>query len=124
VLGHEDGHQEVTELPLPADTTGNKNAVQSWGSTISYGKRYVGLTLLGVATEDEDDDAKAAGALAAGGVITEDQVAELQKMVVSTNTKLPAFFRMLGVEKLEALPAAQFGMAQRFLQMKKEAQAQ
>lgn len=61
VLGHEQGHSEQTEMRLPQDLSGNKNPVQAWGSSASYGKRYVTLTLLGIATEDEDDDG--AGAL-------------------------------------------------------------
>lgn len=56
VLGHAGGHAEETAMTLPADMTGNKNPVQAWGSTASYGKRYVTLTITGIATEDEDDD--------------------------------------------------------------------
>jgi hypothetical protein len=83
VLGHEAGHQETTSLSLPADTTGNKNAVQAWGSSVSYGKRYVGMTLLGIATEDEDDDGKAAGGQAKQ-CITEEQAEQLSKLVAKT----------------------------------------
>jgi hypothetical protein len=83
VLGHEAGHQETTSLSLPADTSGNKNPVQSWGSSISYGKRYVGMTLLGIATEDEDDDGKAAGAVPRQ-CITEDQAEALAELVKKT----------------------------------------
>lgn len=61
VLGHSGGHAEETAMTLPADMTGNKSPVQAWGSTASYGKRYVTLTITGIATEDEDDDG--AGAL-------------------------------------------------------------
>lgn len=60
VLGHEAGHHETTELLLPADKSGSKNDVQALGSSISYGKRYVALTLTGIATEDDDDGQKAA----------------------------------------------------------------
>lgn len=60
VLGHCDGHTEQTEMTLPADTTGGKNLVQAWGSAASYGKRYVTLTLTGIATEDDDDGRGAA----------------------------------------------------------------
>lgn len=60
VLGHAEGHTEQTEMTLPADNSGGKNIVQAWGSSASYGKRYVALTLLGIATEDEDDDGRAA----------------------------------------------------------------
>jgi len=62
VLGHADGHTEQTQMRLPADTSGAKNAVQAWGSSASYGKRYVTLTLTGIATDD-DDDGRAATAV-------------------------------------------------------------
>ena len=83
VLGHEDGHQEATKLALPADTSGNKNVVQAWGSSISYAKRYVAMTLLGIATEDEDDDGKKAGAPAIEQ-ITEQQVEQLGALIQKT----------------------------------------
>jgi hypothetical protein len=41
VLMHKDGHREETSMLLPADISGNKNAVQAFGSSTSYGKRYV-----------------------------------------------------------------------------------
>lgn len=56
VLMHKGGHREETAMLLPADTSGNKNAVQAFGSTTSYGKRYVLCALLNITTRDEDDD--------------------------------------------------------------------
>ncbi|MEE3214546.1 MAG: ERF family protein, partial [Pseudomonadota bacterium] len=41
VLMHQDGHREETSMLLPADTSGSKNVVQAFGSSTSYGKRYV-----------------------------------------------------------------------------------
>ena len=60
VLGHAAGHTEETSMRLPADTSGAKNSVQAWGSSASYGKRYVTLTLTGIATSDDDDGRAAA----------------------------------------------------------------
>lgn len=62
VLGHSGGHSESTSMKLPADTSGAKNAVQAWGSSASYGKRYVTLTLTGIATDDDDDGRAATNA--------------------------------------------------------------
>jgi hypothetical protein len=61
VLRHEAGHKEEVELLLPADTTGNKNAVQAIGSTVTYGQRYVAKMLLNLTSRGEDDDGRAAG---------------------------------------------------------------
>jgi hypothetical protein len=50
VLMHKDGHREETSMLLPADMSGNKNAVQAFGSSTSYGKRYVLCALLNITT--------------------------------------------------------------------------
>lgn len=41
---------------LPADVSGNKNAVQAFGSSTSYGKRYVLCALLNITTRGQDDN--------------------------------------------------------------------
>ena len=62
VLTHKDGHREETTISLPADSSGNKNAVQAVASSVSYGKRYTAGALLNLTSHGEDDDAFAAGA--------------------------------------------------------------
>ena len=56
VLMHKDGHREETSMLLPADTSGSKNAVQAFGSSTSYGKRYVLCALLNITTRGQDDN--------------------------------------------------------------------
>lgn len=60
ILMHRAGHRESTTMLLPLDTSGSKNAVQSVGSSTSYGKRYVMSALLNLTTRGEDDDGHAA----------------------------------------------------------------
>ena len=55
VISHKLGHSERTSLSAPADTSGNKNAIQSIGSTVSYLKRYTLSNALGLSSEDDDD---------------------------------------------------------------------
>ena len=59
VLMHKDGHREETSMLLPADMSGNKNAVQAFGSSTSYGKRYVLSALLNITTRGQDDNGNA-----------------------------------------------------------------
>src|SRR3984885_1337196 len=40
ILSHKAGHSEETTLAGPADTSGNKNAIQAIGSTLTYLQRY------------------------------------------------------------------------------------
>lgn len=60
VLSHRGGHSESTTIKLPADPSGNKNAVQAVASSVSYGKRYTAGALLNLTSHGEDDDAFAA----------------------------------------------------------------
>jgi len=60
VLRHKSGHRESTQLHIPLDTSGSKNAVQAVGSSVSYGKRYVLSALLNITTSDDDDDGQSA----------------------------------------------------------------
>lgn len=61
VLGHRGGHTEETTLSLPLDTSGAKNNVQGWGSSVSYGKRYTAFALLNISARGEDDDGNGPG---------------------------------------------------------------
>jgi len=59
IITHAKGHSESTSLTASPDTTGSKNAIQAIGSTISYLQRYTLLSLTGLATCEQDDDAVA-----------------------------------------------------------------
>ena len=115
VLGHRDGHTEQTDIVLPADASGSKNAVQAWGSSISYGKRYVALTLLGIATEDDDDGRKAV----AGPTISQEQEDKLREAIEAGGRNLPKFCEFYRVEKLSDLPAAKFDGAMTLIKGKR-----
>ncbi len=105
ILGHEGGHSEETQFSAPPDTSGNKTQIHAIASTISYGKRYVTLTLTGIATEGEDDDAKKA---TAGATITEEQAEEIKAALDETGGLLPRFCAYWKLEKLTDLPTAKF----------------
>lgn len=55
ILSHKDGHSETTTLAGPSDTSGNKNAIQAIGSTLTYLQRYSLIQMLGLATSNDDD---------------------------------------------------------------------
>jgi hypothetical protein len=55
ILTHREGHRETTDMVLPVDASGSKNAVQAIGSSVQYGKRYVMCALLNISTGDDDD---------------------------------------------------------------------
>lgn len=55
IVSHKDGHKETTSITSVYDTSGDKNAVQSIGSTIKYLKRYTIESALGIVASDDDD---------------------------------------------------------------------
>lgn len=56
IISHVDGHSEKTTMKGGKDGSGNKNAIQSSGSTVSYLQRYSLIGALGISTADEDID--------------------------------------------------------------------
>ena len=61
ILRHDGGHKTETPIPVPLDTSGGKNNLQGYGSSLSYGKRYAATAALNLITEGEDDDGQRGG---------------------------------------------------------------
>ncbi|MBS9403706.1 ERF family protein [Halomonas sp. TRM85114] len=80
VLMHQDGHREETSMLLPADTSGSKNAVQAFGSSTSYGKRYVLCALLNITTRGQDDNGQTAAAVKG---VTTFQASQLKQLIAA-----------------------------------------
>ncbi|SFU48506.1 ERF family protein [Halomonas korlensis] len=80
VLMHQDGHREETSMLLPADTSGSKNAVQAFGSSTSYGKRYVLCALLNITTRGQDDNGQSAAAVKG---VTTFQASQLKQLIAA-----------------------------------------
>lgn len=53
---HIGGHSESTTLCAGPDTTGSKNSIQAIGSTVSYLQRYTLFAILGLASQEMDND--------------------------------------------------------------------
>ncbi len=64
VLSHRGGYVERATMTVPLDESGAKNSVQGLGSSTSYGKRYVAISMLNLTSGGEDDDGKGGKALA------------------------------------------------------------
>jgi hypothetical protein len=56
IVTHEKGHSDSTSLTAPPENSGSKNAIQAYGSTVSYLQRYTAFSILGLASVDEDTD--------------------------------------------------------------------
>ena len=117
VLQHSAGHKEQTTIKLPADASGNKNAVQAVASAVSYGKRYTASALLNLTSYGEDDDAYKT----AVERVTEGQAATLRDMLEATGSNEAQFLRWLKVDSIENIPAKAYDTAFKALKAKEKA---
>lgn len=101
ILSHKAGHSEETTLCGPADTSGNKNAIQAIGSTLTYLQRYSLVQMLGLAAAADDDGSAAAG----GEVISEKQADDLRDLMEAVGADKPRFLKFFKIEKIDDLPA-------------------
>ena len=111
-VAHDDGHERVEFADLPIDATGiqgkaNKTGTHAFGSTMSYGRRYLTLLIFNVTTKDAtvDDDGNAAGAQA---FVSDDQVATIDSMLAETKTDRAAFLKWAKAERVEDIEARHY----------------
>ncbi len=108
-LMHVAGHSKTTSIELPRDRSGSKNAVQSVGSSQTYGQRYTAQAILGLSLgEDVDDDGAGAGAKT---TITADEYFQLRNLLEEAQADEAKFCQFLKVKDLEELPSRMFANA-------------
>lgn len=111
IVTHLDGHCVSSPMTGPLDTSGNKNAIQSIGSSNKYLFRYTLEAALGLASSEMDDDGKGATVVE---YITEDQWRELGTLLAQVNdpTVNEEYFCMcFRIEGMDLLPVNMFKKA-------------
>jgi len=118
VVSHAGGHSETHHADVPADGVGikgnsNKTATHAFGSTMSYGRRYLLCMIWNIATADNDGN---------NGqnrkVITADQFVELQGLIESSGADEDKFLLAYGASSLEEFPLDKLTHAKQQLEKK------
>jgi hypothetical protein len=110
-LAHRDGHSEENSLPGPLDTSGNKNAIQAIGSTVTYLQRYTLKAALGLAASIDDDGQ---AGFTAPATINDAQVEELVALLDDAGCEsedIAKFCSTFRIQGLADLPASKMGEA-------------
>lgn len=123
VLTHVGGHSKKTVLEGSPDDSGNKNSIQQVSSTIAYLERYTFLAATGLATEDQDDDGRGAGATEQKPHVTEEQIANLEALITEVGANREAFLKLCKVESLADILAENYAGAVRRLEDRRKAGA-
>jgi hypothetical protein len=119
VLSHEDGHSEETTLSAPSDTTGNKNAIQAIGSTITYLSRYSLMASLGLSASEDDDGRSAGKSEDQLRTISPEQVKTILALLDETDSDIEKFCQMGKISAVPEMLASQFDSAVQLLNQKK-----
>lgn len=122
IVSHREGHSEENTLVGPRDDSGNKNPIQSIGSTITFLQRYTLKPALGLAASN-DDDGKASSQTVDDGPITEEQATTIRALIEETETDIAKFCELMKVESIPELPASQFARVIASLEAKKRKMA-
>jgi hypothetical protein len=120
IITHRLGYFEETTLSGPRDDSGNKNAIQQVGSTLTYLQRMTLKAALGLAAAEDDDGQKSDAETS--GPISQDQTAKVLALIEATDTDIEKFCRYFNVEAVPKLTASQLPRALAFLEKKKGAQ--
>jgi hypothetical protein len=120
ILFHASGQSIRETLTIPV----GKMDAQSLGSAATYARRYSLMSLLGLASEDDDGESAAAsinGGKSAPGVtgpISPAQADELKMDIIHSDADLPRFLKTFGISRIEEMPAARFAEAKHKLELK------
>lgn len=114
-IAHSGGHIESDTAALPADKAGtkgvvNKTDLHAFGSTATYGRRYLKLMLFDIATRDDD------GNKAGKATISAEQAAELDRLADEVGANKEAFFNYAKINGFEDILVKHFGRAKRDLE--------
>jgi hypothetical protein len=114
-LMHVAGHTQSASMDLPLDTGPGRSNIQSRGSTLSYGQRYVTKMLLNLVFEGEDDDGQEDQ-----GYVTPDQIAQLELLLLETGSNITKWLEVIGAPSVEEIKFVAFPTAKNSLLRKKE----
>ena len=116
ILTHRQGHYEETTLAGPRDDSGNKNAIQQVGSTLTYLQRMTLKAALGLAASDDDDGRKSEEPV---GKINAAQVSRILALIEETGSDTQKFCQYMGVEAVVDITATELPRALAMLERKK-----
>jgi len=114
VVSHRDGYSEETTLTASRDETGNKNSIQSVGSTVTYLQRYTLKAALGLATADDDDG----GSGLPPAFIDEDKQKHLLAKIDKSGSDLAKFLKWLGAKDLTEVTEQSYARGMKALERK------
>jgi hypothetical protein len=119
LCAHSGGYERQYQADVPIDNTGpkgtqNKTMTHGFGSTMSYGRRYLICLIFNITLTNEDKDGNQPGS-----VITEDQVTNLMDLAKEVKADRQKFLAYMNVEQLADIAAKDYQKAVKALEAKR-----
>jgi hypothetical protein len=108
ILSHEAGYSEENSLEASEDKSGQKNAIQSIGSTITYLQRYTLKEALGIGAKRDDDGMSSEDA---DPMITADDAVYIEQLITDTGGDRDRLLKTVKAENVADMRASQFKQA-------------
>ena len=121
IVTHRLGYYEETTLSGPRDDSGNKNAIQQVGSTLTYLQRMTLKAALGLAASEDDDGQKSDDQHS--DPISQEQVSKVLALIEATATEIDVFCNYLRIPSVAEMPQSMLPRALAALEKKKGQQA-
>lgn len=119
LCAHTEGYERNYQADVPIDNTGpkgtqNKTMTHGFGSTMSYGRRYLICLIFNITLTNEDKDGNQDGQ-----TLTESQVTDLMALAEEVKADRQKFLAYMKVEKLADIPAKEYSKAVQALEAKR-----
>lgn len=116
IVTHRGGHSRQYQADLPSDMTGikgnpNKTGVQAFGSTMSYGQRYMTKLVFNIVVGGEDNDGN-------GPTLGPGQIESIKKRMKEVGTDETQFLEFWKIDSLEKMPAFNYPVIMDMLERK------
>lgn len=120
LVSHVSGHSRNYQADVPNDMTGmkgnqNKTATHGFGSTMSYGRRYLALLIFNITLTNEDHDGNKPGE-----TLSDEQIANIEALLTETASDKAKFLRYLKVSSLEEIPAKNYSAVVKIIEAKRK----
>lgn len=110
-VAHSAGHSKRYVFDIPIDAAGsqgkvNKTPIQAYGSTLTYARRYAVCNIFNIAVKDSDGNSQQAPA--SNGLISAEQLAQLEKLMAEHNVSAADFCNHYDIGRVADVPARYF----------------
>ncbi len=124
-VSHSAGHSKKYHADLPPDMAGiagktNKTAIHGFGSTTSYGRRYLTCLVFNIAIKGEDNDGNTAKPKPGQEPLNQEQLKSLRNAMKMASVDDAAMCKKAGVAKVEDIVQARLAGAMSWLKSKSQ----